>query len=76
MSYIGRANMKKPFKFRVRLSKQELRHKRIVERRLQKRRLIRRRYRLLFSKGLFLQKSGTKVVKRLILKRKNLKYFA
>jgi ribosomal protein S3 len=72
----GRAGMKKPFKFRVRLSKQELRHKRIVERRLKKRRLIRRRYRLLFSKGLFIKKRGTKVIKRLILKRKKLKFFA
>ena len=71
-----RKPFKKPFKLRVKLSKQQFRHKRLVEKRLKKRQLVRRRYRLLFSKGLFLQKSGTKVVKRLILKRKNLKYFA
>lgn len=65
-----------PDKRRVRkfLTKQQLRHQRLIFKRLKKRQSIRRRYRQLVAKGLFLTKKGSflKIVQK-FSKRNNLK---
>ena len=57
-------------KFKPRLSKTEQRRQRLIKKRLRKRQSIRRRYRQLASKGLFLKKTGNKVVQKVSLKGK------
>ena len=54
----------------LRLTKREQRRQRLIKKRLRKRQSIRRRYRQLISKGLFLKKTGNKVVQKLSLKTK------
>ena len=58
------------FKFRPKLTKQELRRQRLIKKRLKKRQSIRRRYRQLILKGLFIKKSGNKIIQTLSLKTK------
>ena len=58
-------------KFKPRLTKREQRRQRLIKKRLKKRQSIRRRYRQLASKGLFLKKTGNKVVQKVSLKVKN-----
>ena len=62
--------VKKSFKFRrgAKLTKQELKHQRLIRKRLRKRQSIRRRYRQLILKGLFIKKTGTKIFQKLALK--------
>nr|YP_009185316.1 ribosomal protein S3 [Phacotus lenticularis]ALO63620.1 ribosomal protein S3 [Phacotus lenticularis] len=57
-------------KFKPRLTKREQRRQRLIKKRLKKRQSIRRRYRQLASKGLFLKKTGNKVVQKVSLKGK------
>jgi ribosomal protein S3 len=59
--------IKKSFKFRQKLTKQELRRQRLIKKRLRKRQSIRRRYRQLILKGLFIKKTGTKITQTLSL---------
>jgi ribosomal protein S3 len=63
------------FKFRPKLSKQELRRQRLIKNRLKKRLSIRRRYRQLILKGLFIKKTGNKIIQTLSLKTKKFKSF-
>jgi ribosomal protein S3 len=56
---------KKVFKFRPKLTKQELRRQRLIKKRLRKRQFIRRRYRQLILKGLFIKKTGKKIIQTL-----------
>jgi ribosomal protein S3 len=58
------------FRFRPKLTKQELRRQRLIKKRLSKRQNIRRRYRQLILKGLFLKKTGSKITQTLALKAK------
>jgi ribosomal protein S3 len=60
--------IKKPYKFRSKLSKQELKRQRLIKKRLKRRQTIRNRYRQLILKGLFLKKKGTKIFQTLSLK--------
>ena len=55
-------------KFKPRLTKREQRRQRLIKKRLKKRQSIRRRYRQLASKGLFLKKTGNKVIQKVSLK--------
>lgn len=55
-------------RFRPRLTKQELRHQRLIQKRLNKRKSIRRRYRQLILKGLFISKEGSKITQTCSLK--------
>jgi ribosomal protein S3 len=57
-------------KFKPRLTKREQRRQRLIKKRLKKRQSIRRRYRQLASKGLFLKKTGNKVIQKVSLKGK------
>jgi ribosomal protein S3 len=61
-----------PFKFRPKLTKQQLRRQRLIKKRLKKRQFIRRRYRQLILKGLFIKKTGTtaKIIQTLCLSTK------
>jgi ribosomal protein S3 len=61
-----------PFKFRSKLTKQELKRQRLIKKRLKKRQFIRSRYRQLILKGLFIKKSGNKVIQTLCLAPKRL----
>ena len=63
-------NFKKEWSFRPKLTKQELRRQRLIKKRLKKRQSIRRRYRQLILKGLFIKKTGNKVIQTLSLKAK------
>jgi ribosomal protein S3 len=65
-------NFKKSFErsFRPKFSKQELRRQRLIKKRLNKRQSIRRRYRQLILKGLFIKKTGNKIIQTLSLKSK------
>jgi ribosomal protein S3 len=65
---------KKTFKFRPKLTKQELRRQRLIKKRLRKRQSIRRRYRQLILKGLFIKKNGTKIIQTLSLKTATAKF--
>ena len=70
--------LKNPLNFkwgsgRPRLTKQELRRQRLIKKRLKKRQNIRRRYRQLILKGLFIKKTGNKIVQKLSLKTKKIK---
>lgn len=62
-----RVGSKKSFKFRPKLTKQELRRQRLIKKRLRKRQSIRSRYRQLILKGLFIKKNGTKITQTLSL---------
>jgi ribosomal protein S3 len=63
-----RDGAKKGFRFRAKLTKQELRRQRLIKKRLRKRQTIRRRYRQLILKGLFIKKTGSKITQKLALK--------
>nr|YP_010564970.1 ribosomal protein S3 [Chlamydomonas chlamydogama]UZA61969.1 ribosomal protein S3 [Chlamydomonas chlamydogama] len=63
---------KKSFKFKSKLTKQQLKRQRLIKKRLRKRELIRRRYRQLIAKGLFIKKTGNKIIQKLSLKSKKL----
>jgi ribosomal protein S3 len=63
-----RDGAKKGFRFRPKLTKQELRRQRLIKKRLRKRQTIRRRYRQLILKGLFIKKTGSKITQKLALK--------
>jgi ribosomal protein S3 len=65
---------KKGFRFQTRLSKQEQRRQRLIQKRLRKRQSIRRRYRQLIMKGLFLKKTGNQIVQKLSLKGQKTKF--
>jgi len=67
---------RKGFRFKARLTKQELRRQRLIKKRLRKRQSIRRRYRQLISKGLFIKKTGNKIVQKLALKPKRTMFAA
>lgn len=56
------------FRFRPKLTKQELRRQRLIKKRLTKRQTIRKRYRQLILKGLFIKKTGSKITQKLALK--------
>jgi ribosomal protein S3 len=62
---------RKGFRFKPRLTKREQRRQRLIKKRLRKRQSIRRRYGQLISKGLFLKKTGNKVVQKLSLNKKS-----
>ena len=61
-----KAGGRPPFKFRAKLTKQELRRQRLIKKRLKKRQIIRRRYRQLILKGLFIKKTGANVSSKII----------
>lgn len=63
-----RDGVKKSFRFRPKLTKQELRRQRLIKKRLKRRQGIRRRYRQLILKGLFIKKTGSKITQKLSLK--------
>ena len=62
----------RPLKFRTKLTKQELRRQRLIKKRLKKRQFIRSRYRQLILNGLFIKKSGNKIIQTLCLSPKKL----
>lgn len=55
-------------RFQPRLTNQELRRQRLIKKRLNKRKSIRRRYRQLILKGLFINKTGSKITQTCSLK--------
>jgi len=67
-----KVGVKMSFKFRPKLTKQELRRQRLIKKRLKKRQFIRSRYRQLILKGLFIKKSGNKIIQTLLLSPKKL----
>lgn len=62
------------FNFKSRLTKREQRRQRLIKKRLRKRQSIRCRYRQLISQGLFLKKTGNKILQKLSLKGKKRKF--
>jgi len=66
----NKSSFESSFKFRPKLTKQELRRQRLIKKRLKKRQSIRRRYRQLILKGLFIKKTGNKIIQTLSLKTK------
>ena len=60
----------KGYKFRSKLSKKELQRQKLIKKRLRKRQIIRSRYKQIILKGLFIKKTGLKIVQRLTLKNK------
>nr|P46307.1 RecName: Full=Small ribosomal subunit protein uS3c; AltName: Full=30S ribosomal protein S3, chloroplastic [Chlamydomonas moewusii]AAA84159.1 ribosomal protein S3 [Chlamydomonas moewusii] len=62
-----KVSLKRKNKFETKLTKRQLKRQRVFKKRLKLRKFIRLRDRLLISKGLFLQKKGHKITKKIVL---------